>query len=84
MNQPLDPERAMAQFTAQMQRDQRKKNARASGIKLITRGVVLALVSAGSTVVSAPWLFTPLMVLASIGGLIAAFGALKIYASTQV
>ena len=85
MNQePLDPERAMAQFNAQLKRDQRKHTARASGLKLLTRGGLLALVSAGATAVSAPSLFTPLMVLASVGGLIAAFGALKIYASTQI
>lgn len=85
MNQePLDPERAMAHFTAQIRRDQRKQAARASGIKLITRGVVLALVSAGATLVGAPTLFTPLMVLGCIGGLIAAWGALKVYASTRI
>jgi hypothetical protein len=85
MNQePLDPERAMAQLHAQLKRDQRKQAARASGIKLITRGGLLAFVSAGASGVSAPSLFTPYIVLASIGGLIAVFGALKVYASTQI
>ena len=80
----LDAALAAAQFTAQRKRELRKKEARTSGIKLIARGVLLAVVAAGSAYASPPGWFTTLMVLAAVGGLVAAFGGLKVFASTRI
>jgi len=82
--QRLDAALAAAQFTTQRKRELRKQEARTSGIKLIARGALLAVVAAASTYASPPGWFTPLMVLTALGGLVAAFGGLKVFASTQL
>ncbi len=80
----IDAALAAAQFTTLRKRELRKQEARTSGIKLITRGALLAIVAAASAYAAPPSWFTPLMVLATVGGLVAAFGGLKVFASTQI
>ena len=90
MNEPnpnqhrLDAALAAAQFTTLRKRELRKQEARTSGIKLITRGALLAIIAAASVYAAPPSWFTPLMVLATVGGLVAAFGGLKVFASTRI
>ena len=80
----LDAALAAAQFTTLRKRELRKQEARTSGIKLIGRGLLLAVVAAASVYAAPPSWFTPLMVLATVGGLVAAFGGLKVFASTRI
>ncbi len=80
----IDAALAAAQFTTLRKRELRKQEARTSGIKLITRGALLAIIAAASVYAAPPSWFTPLMVLATVGGLVAAFGGLKVFASTRI
>lgn len=82
--QRIDAALAAAQFTTLRKRELRKQEARTSGIKLIARGLLLAIVAAASVYAAPPSWFTPLMVLATLGGLVAAFGGLKVFASTRI
>lgn len=80
----LDAALAAAQFTTLRKRELRKQEARTSGIKLIGRGLLLAIVAAASVYAAPPSWFTPLMVLTSVGGLVATLGGLKVFASTRI
>jgi hypothetical protein len=74
----------MSRFAAQRLRASRRKEALASGIRLVVRGGVLGLLALVAAYAAPPEYFTlSVAPLAALGALIGGFGALKVFASTR-